>query len=131
MPDRLHFTDSDEANELIANDPMALMVVGVLVQVYLAGLGLFGTEGFGTHEDFGWIVHTIGMVAVVLAIIGPRTKVTILGALGLFVLHTGQIQLSQVDSAGVAALHPTLALAVLALAAWLVWVTGTRAEVAR
>jgi uncharacterized HhH-GPD family protein len=26
VPDRLHFTDSDEANELIANDPMALLV---------------------------------------------------------------------------------------------------------
>jgi uncharacterized HhH-GPD family protein len=25
-PDRLHFTDSDEANELIANDPLALLV---------------------------------------------------------------------------------------------------------
>src|SRR5881275_2631742 len=26
MPDRLYFTDSDEANELIATDPMALLV---------------------------------------------------------------------------------------------------------
>jgi len=26
MPSRLHFTDSDEANELIASDPMALLV---------------------------------------------------------------------------------------------------------
>ena len=26
MPDRLHFTESDEANELIATDPMALLV---------------------------------------------------------------------------------------------------------
>jgi uncharacterized HhH-GPD family protein len=26
VPDRLHFTDSDEANELIARDPMALLV---------------------------------------------------------------------------------------------------------
>ncbi len=26
MPDRLHFTDSDEANELIASDPLALLV---------------------------------------------------------------------------------------------------------
>jgi uncharacterized HhH-GPD family protein len=26
MPDRLHFTDSDEANRLIASDPMALLV---------------------------------------------------------------------------------------------------------
>jgi uncharacterized HhH-GPD family protein len=26
MPDRLHFTDSDEANEMIATDPLALLV---------------------------------------------------------------------------------------------------------
>jgi uncharacterized HhH-GPD family protein len=26
MPDRLHFTESDEANELIASDPMALLI---------------------------------------------------------------------------------------------------------
>jgi len=26
VPDRLDFTDSDEANELIASDPMALLV---------------------------------------------------------------------------------------------------------
>src|SRR5205085_9629883 len=26
MPDRLHFTDSDEANALLASDPMALLV---------------------------------------------------------------------------------------------------------
>jgi uncharacterized HhH-GPD family protein len=32
MPDRLHFTDSDEANELIATDPMALLVGFVLDQ---------------------------------------------------------------------------------------------------
>jgi hypothetical protein len=68
------------------------------------------------------------MVAVVLAVIGPRTKVAILGALGLFVLNTVQIMLSQSDAAGLAALHPTLALAVLGLAAWLVVATGARAE---
>ncbi len=32
MPDRLHFTDSDEANELVATDPMALLVGFVLDQ---------------------------------------------------------------------------------------------------
>jgi hypothetical protein len=26
MPSRLYFTDSDEANELIATDPMALLI---------------------------------------------------------------------------------------------------------
>jgi uncharacterized HhH-GPD family protein len=32
MPDRLHFTDSDDANRLIATDPMALLVGFVLDQ---------------------------------------------------------------------------------------------------
>ncbi|MEA2394235.1 MAG: hypothetical protein QOJ82_2126, partial [Solirubrobacteraceae bacterium] len=32
VPDRLHFTDSDEANALIASDPMALLVGFVLDQ---------------------------------------------------------------------------------------------------
>lgn len=32
MPDRLHFTDSDEANTLIASDPLALLVGFVLDQ---------------------------------------------------------------------------------------------------
>ena len=32
MPSRLHFTDSDEANELIASDPLALLVGFVLDQ---------------------------------------------------------------------------------------------------
>ena len=32
MPDRLYFTDSDEANELIATDPLALLVGFVLDQ---------------------------------------------------------------------------------------------------
>ncbi len=32
MPDRLHFTDSDEANELLARDPMALLIGFVLDQ---------------------------------------------------------------------------------------------------
>src|SRR5436305_13416699 len=32
MPDSLYFTDSDEANELIASDPMALLVGFVLDQ---------------------------------------------------------------------------------------------------
>lgn len=32
MPDRLHFTDDDEANELLARDPLALLVGFVLDQ---------------------------------------------------------------------------------------------------
>jgi hypothetical protein len=32
VPERLYFTDSDEANELIASDPMALLIGFALYQ---------------------------------------------------------------------------------------------------
>ncbi len=54
MPDRLHFTDSDEANALIATDPMALLVGFVLdqqVTVQKAFLGpLVLQERLGTLD---------------------------------------------------------------------------------
>ena len=97
-----------------------IMVVGVVLQVFLAGLFNFGEpDARETHEGVGWTVHTVGMVALVLAVVGPRTKELMLGTFGLVVLNTGQILLSTAESSPVAALHPTLGLAVLALAAWL------------
>ena len=62
MPDRLHFTDSDEANALIATDPLALLVGFVLdqqvtVQKAFAGplvlrerLGAFDTATLASAE---------------------------------------------------------------------------------
>lgn len=97
-----------------------LVVTGVVVQVFVAGLFTFGApDARETHVGVGWSVHTAGMVAVLLAVVGPRTKELVLGTLGLVVLNTVQIMLSTVQTAAVAALHPTLGLAILALAAWL------------
>ena len=97
-----------------------LVVAGVVVQVFLAGLFNFGEQSAReTHEGVGWTVHTAGLLALILAVAGPRTKAIVLGTLGLVVLNTVQIGLSNADTAAVAALHPTLGLAVLALAAWL------------
>src|SRR3712207_1986563 len=97
-----------------------LMAAGVVVQVFLAGLLVFGDAGAReTHVGVGWSVHTLGMVALLLAVAGPRTRELMLGTLALVVLNTVQILLSNAEGAAVAALHPTLALAVLALAAWL------------
>lgn len=103
----------------------AAVAAGVVLQVFLAGLALFGTGGFDTHKDTGWIVHTVGIVALVLAVAGPRTRLAVGGALGLFALNTVQILLSGAGTAAVAALHPTLALAVLALALFLAARTPT------
>src|SRR5207245_5900661 len=54
MPDRLHFTDSDEANELIAKDPMALLIGFSLDQQVTVGQAFLGPlrlkERLGTLE---------------------------------------------------------------------------------
>ena len=109
-----------------------LMVAGVVVQVFLAGLFIFGEpDARDAHEGVGWTVHTVGLIALILAIIGPRTRELMLGTLALVVLNTVQIILSTSETAAVAALHPTLALAVLGLAAWLALRTGTARAPAR
>jgi hypothetical protein len=93
-----------------------LLTAAIVLQVFFAGLGIFGTEGFDTHTGFGWILHTVAVVMLVLAVVGPRTGRDIGMAAALVVLMTVQIMLSNADAAGLAALHPTLALFVLGLA---------------
>jgi hypothetical protein len=90
----------------------------VVLQVFFAGLGIFGASGFGTHRDFGTVLHTLTAILLILAILGPRTRRDIGMAAGLVVLVTVQISLvSARDSApGIAALHPVLALAAMGLA---------------
>jgi hypothetical membrane protein len=105
----------------------ALFVLAVIVQVFLAGLGIFGAKTFNPHKDFGWILHTTTIVIFLLSIAGPRTARDMGLAFGLFVLTTVQVSLVgdsiREDAPGVAALHPVLALFVLGLAALIAWQT--------
>jgi hypothetical protein len=96
-----------------------LIAVGVVVQVFLAGLGIFGAESFDAHEGFGWTLHTIAILLFLLALIGPRTARAIGMGFGMLALMTVQILLVQLrdDTPWVAAFHPVLALFVLGLAA--------------
>lgn len=95
---------------------------GVVLQVFFAGLGIFGAESFETHTGFGWMLHSLLTVVLVLAIAGPRTRETIVSALALLILVTAQIALvgARDDAPGVAALHPVLVLAALGLGLWMV-----------
>ena len=95
-----------------------LIAIGIIVQVFLAGLGIFGAESFKAHEDFGGILHGLTILVFLLAIAGPRTARTIGMGFGLAVLVTIQIALvgARDDAPGVAALHPVLALFALGLA---------------
>src|SRR3954452_9699780 len=103
----------------IAYHALALLIaVGVVVQVFLAGLGIFGAESFDAHKTFGGILHIISILVFLLAIAGPRTGRTIGMGFALAALLTIQIALvgERDDAPGLAALHPVLALAVLGLA---------------
>ena len=95
-----------------------LIAVGVVVQVFLAGLGIFGAESFDAHKGFGWIVHTAAIVLFLLALLGPRTGRAIGLGFGLLALMTIQIFFvdAREDAPYVAALHPVFALLVLGLA---------------
>ena len=95
-----------------------LIAFGVVVQVFLAGLGIFGAESFDAHESFGWILHTAAIVVFLLALLGPRTGRTIGLGFGLLGLMTIQIFFvgARDDTPYVAALHPVFALLVLGLA---------------
>ena len=68
-----------------------VIAVGVVVQVFLAGLGIFGAESFEAHKGFGWIIHTAAILLFLLALLGPRTGRAIGLAFGLLVLMTIQI----------------------------------------
>jgi hypothetical protein len=90
----------------------------VVLQVFFAGLGIFGAESFTTHRDFGNALHGLTAILLILAILGPRTGRDIGMAVGLVVLVTVQIGLvsARDDAPGLAALHPVLALLAMGLA---------------
>ena len=91
----------------------------VVLQVFFAGLGIFGATSFETHKTFGNILHPLTAVLLILAIVGPRTGRDIGMAAALVILVTIQIGLvsARDDAPGLAALHPVLAILAMGLAA--------------
>ena len=95
-----------------------LWAAAVILQVFFAGLGIFGATSFDTHKSFGGILHGVTALLLILAIVGPRTGRDIGMAAALVVLVTVQIGRvgARDDAPGLAALHPVLALLALGLA---------------
>jgi len=92
-----------------------LYVVGIVVQVLLAGAALFGTgTSFEPHRSLGYILH---LVPILLLIVGALSRVgrrVLLRNLALAVVQFIQplLPMLQGNAPWVAALHPVLALAV-------------------
>jgi hypothetical protein len=106
-----------------------VFVAGCLLQVFLAGLGVFeNPERFLTHSGFGYVLGWFTLVMLVLALLAREPRRIV----GLTILVLVQFALQsifvavRVDYPMVAALHPVngfLILAVGALIARLSWAT--------
>lgn len=62
-------------------------VVGILLQVYFIGLGLFSSGDFKQlHADFGWILHLVPPFIVLAAAFAGASRARILQAIALAVV---------------------------------------------
>jgi len=90
-----------------------IFVAMVVIQVFLAGMGLLGGAGMGTHVDFGYLLSMVPLGMVLAAAIARAGRLAWYGA-GLLALTVVQTVLPMFrDSVPfVAALHPVNALAI-------------------
>jgi mercuric ion transport protein len=100
-----------------------LFVVCAVVQVFLAGLGVFaGAQNFATHREFGYLFGWLTIVMLVLAFVGrlPRRLIVASGMLiVLFALQSAFIAAWRSGMPALAALHVVNALAIVGLSATL------------
>jgi hypothetical protein len=99
-----------------------LLVVGLLVQVFLAGMGLFDSASmFITHRDFGYTLTLLPFVLIVTSLVGGFGRAEAIAAavmLGQFILQSILV-LQRETSPAIAALHPVNGFLILLVAVWL------------
>jgi hypothetical protein len=115
-----------------------LLVAGLVVQIFLAGLGVFrGAADFANHRDFGYTLELLPILLLITGLIaglGRRAALLAAGIFGLFLLQSVFVALRS-DMPEIAALHPvngfliTVLSIILARDAWMGW-RRSRAEVA-
>ena len=120
---------------------VTVFFIGVLVQVFLAGVGAFGdhaakvedASSFDPHRTLGFILGGVAIILLILALLARASQATWIGALVLAVLAFGAQ--SGLASGGdsnkwVGGLHALDGIIILLLAGWLTG-TGHRREAAR
>jgi hypothetical protein len=87
----------------------SILVLGLVLQVFLAGLGVFDDPTFFlTHRDTGYTLEAVAFVVIVFAAIARagRSQIGIAALVfGLFLLQSVFVAL-RVSAPAVAALHP-------------------------
>jgi Family of unknown function (DUF6220) len=113
-----------------------IFLTGLVAEFFLAGLGVFDTQHaatvggttltktrfdqyFGPHLVLGDVLFLVSLAVIAATLLGRMSRRTRLIALGVLVLLIVQASLAFAGPAGVRALHPLLALFVLAGTAYL------------
>jgi hypothetical protein len=101
-----------------------VLLATTVVQVYLAGQGVFVTNGnFELHRNVGWGISALALVLLVLGFAG-RLGWRMIGAsallVGLMVLQSVLIFM-RTDQPNIAALHPVNGFLIVVVALWLAW----------
>jgi len=98
-----------------------LFVIGLLAQVFLAGLGVFsGGSAFTNHRDFGYLLTLLPVLLLVAALAGGLGKWQVLAAavmFGQFILQSVFL-LARDSLPAVAALHPVNGFVILLIGVW-------------
>jgi hypothetical protein len=96
-----------------------LLVAALVVQVWLAGRGVFESPGiFATHRDVGYTISLIPIVLLVLGFLGGMgRRVALMAALifGLMILQSVFVVM-RTSSPAIAALHPVNGFLILIVA---------------
>ncbi len=93
-------------------------VVGLAVQIFLAGMGIFGgTPNFEAHVGLGWLLHLVPLLILAAAALsrGGRRHWGWALALAAVVFVVPIVVLMRQDAPAIAALHPVAA----AISFWL------------
>ncbi len=117
-----------------------LLVVGLLGQVFLAGMGVFDrSASFDNHVNFGYILTVLPVVLIVTSLVGGFGRMQAIAAavmFGQFILQS--LLVAQRGSVpAIAALHPVNGFLVLLIAIWLArdagraWGAPTEPEAAK
>ena len=86
-------------------------VIGLVVQVFYAGMGVFGASDFEVHVGLGWMLHLVPILILAAAAVGRAGKRRILwaAALAATIFVVPILALMRADAPAVAALHPVAA----------------------
>lgn len=96
---------------------IAAYLIAVVVQFFLAGLGVFGSTSFDAHTGLGFAILLISLVLLVLAFVAKLPKRVITLTAVLLGLNVLQVILARIDDVPeLAALHVVNALAIFVLA---------------